>query len=138
MNTNYKTAAALLKLQEIGHLEKLNTSIEKILLRGLTLFVFFDESGKGICLHLRVGAVDFSHSGVMRFHFISPPTFDVPRLARGLLEGYATISIVHLEFTEFFNWTLCCRGDKSILDIRLTDNIHVELGHQYESGPGGD
>ncbi len=138
MNTNYKAAVALLKLQEIGHLEKLNTSIEKILLRGLTLFVFFDESGKGICLHLRVCAVDFSHSGVMRFHFISPPSFDVPPFIPRSFGNYRTIHIVHLEFHEFFEWALCCRGDKSILDIRLTDNIHVELGHQYESGPGGD
>ncbi len=136
MNTNYKAAVALLKLQEIGHLEKLNTSIEKILLRGLTLYVFFDETGKGICLHLRVCAVDFSHSGVMRFHFISPPSFDVPPFTSSF--GYPTIHIVHLEFNESLEWKLCFRGhDRNSCEYLLA-SIHVELGHQYESGPGGD
>lgn len=123
------TRMQVLKALKVGTVEQLKT-------QGLTLYVLTDPSGEGVSFSLHISCVEFKWGG-LRVHLSHKPTF--------VSSNFSSLKTFRIDFLEFCvnkGWdafvTQKIANDEFVPWNKVVDHIHVELGHVYGDGHGGD
>lgn len=140
MNAEFMKWVGSHKMERMKFLEALKVgTVEHLKNRGLTIYVLTDSSGEGVSFSLHISCVEFTN-GTLRVHLSHRPTFETTNCSR--IKTKFSLRIEHVEFCIVRGWTAICsaknQSGEFVLRGTMIGPIHVELGHVYGDGHGGD
>ncbi len=130
------------RLERMKVLEALKVgTFDQLKNRGLTMYVLTDKSGEGVSFGLHITCAEFIR-GILKVHLSHKPTFKAVGRLQGKAESWHMFCVDKLEFYLNTGWCAVCsvqvRSGEFVPFRTLVDSIHVELGHVYGDGRGGD